>query len=484
MKCLAVSQNETIIKALHGALSTTLDIEFLSHDSALVTKLATFQIQSTHYEPEHIDQYFNPTLPTEYCIIVVEDETENVRSLLRAAFQSQASPVYVLTTSPHPAVISEMRDWTSEFPKATRLHLSELLRHSFVTTLSQSLTQSQVQRYQRHFANAERVLILLHNDPDPDALASGLALRHVLRRTKTTAILGSLHGVTRPENKRMANLLDIHVEPINADSLARFDRIATVDVQPHYFGGLLNSVDLVIDHHEKRTGYNTTFEDIRPAYGSTATILTEHLRSVNSNISERVATAMLYAIKSDTLFLSRHTNRNDLDAFTFLYPLANPTLIRKIEGAGITMERLKCVSQAVNEGRSNGQVYASHLGVVPREDLIAYVSDFLLQLEGIKWTIVAGTIADQLIICVRNLGFSRDASTFVRMWFDDIGSAGGPRTMSTAVMPMEAFNAKFGQLNEPGLTELLADLAATFLRDPRAESRDDQQQRLPTTKPS
>ena len=148
------------------------------------------------------------------------------------------------------------------------------------------------------------------------------------------------------------------------------------------------------------------------------------------------------------------------------------------------MERLKCVSQAVNEGRSNGQVYASHLGVVSREDLIAYVSDFLLELEGIKWTIIAGTVADKLVICVRNLGFSRDASTFVRLWFDDIGSAGGHRTMSKAVVPMDAFNAKFGPLNEPGLTELLTDLAVTFLRDPRAESRNNRQQRLPTIKPS
>lgn len=306
-------------------------------------------------------------------------------------------------------------------------------------------------------------MILLHNDPGPDALASGLAVRNLLRRTKTTAILGSVHGVTRPENKRMINLLDTQVESIGADSLARFDRIATVDGQPNYFGGLLNSVDLVIDHHHERTGYNTIFKDIRPAYGSTVTILTEHLRAVNFNISERVATAMLYAIKSDTPFLSRQTNRSDLDAFTYLYPLADPTLVRKIEGAGITMKRLRYVSQAVNEGRSNGQIYAAYLGIVPREDLVPYVSDFLLQLEGIKWTIVAGTLRDQLVICVRNLGFSRDASTFVRLWFDDIGSAGGHRTMSKATIPIDAFKAKFGQLGNPELTELFVDLASRFL---------------------
>jgi len=81
------------------------------------------------------------------------------------------------------------------------------------------------------------LLILLHNDPDPDAMASGLALRNLLRRTKATAIIGAIQGVTRPENLRMVNLLDLHVEPIRPEDLAGFDRIAMVDVQPHYFAG-------------------------------------------------------------------------------------------------------------------------------------------------------------------------------------------------------------------------------------------------------
>ena len=100
----------------------------------------------------------------------------------------------------------------------THLDLSELLRPTLVTELSRSMTRARVQQYQRYFADADRVLILLHNDPDPDALASGLALRNLLRRTKTTAIIGAVQGVTRPENLRMANMLDIQVEQITPAS--------------------------------------------------------------------------------------------------------------------------------------------------------------------------------------------------------------------------------------------------------------------------
>jgi nanoRNase/pAp phosphatase (c-di-AMP/oligoRNAs hydrolase) len=207
-----------------------------------------------------------------------------------------------------------------------------------------------VQQYQRYFSDADRVLILLHNDPDPDAMASGLALRNVLHRTKATAIIGAIQGVTRPENLRMVNLLDIHVEAVTPESLREFDRLAMVDVQPHYFGGLIDHADLVIDHHPEQPGHTAVFKDVRADYGSTSTILTEHLRSVDVSISERTATAMLYAIKSDTLFFNRQTNRVDLDAFSYLYPLADATLIRKMEGAEITPERLDYVVKAYRSG--------------------------------------------------------------------------------------------------------------------------------------
>src|SRR5213596_3789893 len=259
--------------------------------------------------------------------------------------------------------------------------MSELFGGPLLTEFSRSLTRARVQQYQRYLSDADRVLILLHNDPDPDALASGLALRNLLRRTKTTAIIGAIQGVTRPENLRMANMLDIHVEKITSASIHEFERIATVDVQPHYFVGMLDRVDLVIDHHPEQPGYSAVFKDIRANYGSTSTILTEHLRAVDVNISERTATAMLYAIKSDTLFFNRQTNRVDMEAFSYLYPLADAALVRKMEGAEITLERLDYVLKAHRGGTLNDQVFCAFIGPSPREDFIPYVADFFLQVE-------------------------------------------------------------------------------------------------------
>ena len=248
-----------------------------------------------------------------------------------------------------------------------------------------------MQQYQRYFNDADRVLILLHNDPDPDAMASGLALRNLLRRTKATAIIGALQGVTRPENLRMLNLLDIHVEPDHVGGPCRASTGSPWwTSSPTTSRGLIDKVDLVIDHHPPQPGYSAVFRDIRPDYGSTCTILTEHLRAVDVNISERTATAMLYAIKSDTLFFNRQANRVDLEAFSYLYPLADAAMIRKMEGAELTFDRLEYVTRAQQTGSTTEQVFCAFLGRTPREDFIPYVADFFLQVEDVKWTIDLG----------------------------------------------------------------------------------------------
>lgn len=463
MRVLAICQDEIIIRSLDEVLLPSFEVDFLVESRPLARRLHDAEIQASAGDPRRVDTYLKADITPTTCFLVEDNGRRSIKKILAAVRDAGGTLIYVLHTGEATSKTSEAVK--AEFPDVTHLALSELLRPTLVTELSRSLTRARVQQYQRYFADADRVLILLHNDPDPDALASGLALRNLLRRTKTTAIIGAIQGVTRPENLRMANMLDIHVEPVTPTSLQEFERIATVDVQPHYFGGMLDRVDLVVDHHPEQAGYSAVFKDIRADYGSTSTILTEHLRAVDVNISERTATAMLYAIKSDTLFFARHTNRVDLDAFTFLYPLADAALIRKMEGAEITLERLEYVTRASQEGIMKDQVFSAFIGEAPREDFIPYAADFFLQLEDVKWTIVAGVVNGSLIVSVRNLGYSRNAGEFVKRWFAGIGSAGGHRAMAKAVVPIEKFREKFGDLQGPAITARIAEMAEQFLRE-------------------
>jgi nanoRNase/pAp phosphatase (c-di-AMP/oligoRNAs hydrolase) len=480
VRALAVCQDELVIRTLHRVLSGPFDVDFLLESRPLARRLAEDGVSTIVADPKRVDSYLRADLTPNTCVIVEDTGRKGLKRLVTAIRDAGGSLLYVLHVGGGAARkgADELR---AVVPEITHLDLAELLSSSLVTELGRSLTRARVQQYQRYFADADRVLILLHNEPDPDAIAAGLALRNVLRRTRTTAIIAALQGITRPENIRMADLLDIQVEMISPREFGTFDRIATVDVQPHYFGGLLPRVDLVVDHHPEQPGYTAVFKDIRADYGSTCTILTEHLRAVDVNISERTATAMLYAIKSDTLFFARQTNRVDLEAFTFLYPLADPALIRKMEGAEITLERLEHVTRALSTSRLRRQVLSAFMGETSREDFIPYTADFLLQVEDVKWTIVSGVVGGQLIVSVRNLGYSRNAGEFVKASFGDLGSAGGHRAMAKAVMPLERFHAKYGDLSGVGIAARIGDLAEKFLSDqPVEKEKEKEREKRPT----
>ena len=463
MRCLAVCQTELVGRLLHAVLSPRVDLELVVESRVLARRLHDAGATVITADPKRVDTFVKADLLPTTSVIVEDAHQRNLRKVLDAVRDAGGALVYVLGTGDEDA--ARAAAFRTEFPEITSITLAELVEPRLATELNRSLTRQRVQQYQRYFSNADRVLILTHNDPDPDAIASGLALRTLLRRTKQTAIIGTLQPVARPENQRMLKLLEIGVDTVTPDQFASYEKVALVDVQPHYFGEALRHVDLVVDHHPETTGYTAMFKDIRSDYGSTSTILTEHLQAVDIDISVRTATAMLYAIKSDTLFFNRQANRADLEAFSYLYPLADASLIRKMEGAEITRERLDYVIKAWQQGRMMEHVFCAFLGEPPRDDFIPYVADFYLQLENVQWTVVSGVVNDQMVVSVRNLGYSRNAGDFVRRWFNDIGSAGGHRTMAKAVVPLEAFQNKFGTNEGSRVNQRMLDLVLDFLHE-------------------
>jgi nanoRNase/pAp phosphatase (c-di-AMP/oligoRNAs hydrolase) len=462
---VAVCHTELVVRLLEAVLAPSAELDVLVESRALARRVENPQLAVSVDEAGRVDSYVKLGISPVTPVFIEDNGRRNLRKVIEAVRGAGGTLVYVLGTSL--ADVRKAEALRDDFPEVTTLTLAELAGPPLLTELGRSVTRQRVQQYQRYMGDADRVLILTHNDPDPDAMASGLALRTVLRRKPQTAVIGCLEPVTRPENLRMVKLLDLKIETVTPEEVKAFDKIALVDVQPHYFPGLLPHVDLVIDHHPEQGGYNAIFKDIRPNYGSTSTILTEHLRAVDMDISERTATAMLYAIKSDTLFFNRHANRADLDAFSYLYPLGDATMIRKMEGAEITAERLDYLIKAWQQGRMMEHVFCAFLGEPPREDFIPYVADFYLQLENVQWTVISGVVNDTFVVSVRNLGYSRNAGDFVKRWFNDIGSAGGHRTMAKAVVPVEAFQKKFGTYEGSRINQRMLDLVLEFLHETR-----------------
>jgi nanoRNase/pAp phosphatase (c-di-AMP/oligoRNAs hydrolase) len=287
------------------------------------------------------------------------------------------------------------------------------------------------------FRGAERVLLLVQEDPDPDGLASALALRTLLGRNRLTAVIGSFGAVTRPENVAMINLLDIQVQRVEPTALSGFDRIALLDVQPFHSPGIPADVDLVIDHHPRRN-FSARIKDIRPRYGATSTIMTEYLLASETPISQRLATALLYGIKTDTQLLGRDTTPMDVAAFATLYPMVNQSALRRIDRPQLPRRDLITLSHAFRAARTEEDVLYSHLGPLSREDVVPYIADFCLEVQGVEWSVVSGVFEGRLVISVRNYEGTRHAGEVVKEAFEVYGSAGGHRSAAKAVIPLSS----------------------------------------------
>ena len=153
-----------------------------------------------------------------------------------------------------------------------------------------------------------------------------------------------------------------------------------------------------------------------------------------------------------------------------------------MEGSDITLERLEYVTRALHTSRLQHQVFSAFLGETAREDFILYTADFLLQLEGVKWTIVSGIVGEQLIVSVRNVGYSRNAGEFVKKYFGDIGSAGGHRAMAKAIVPIDKFRGKYGDLSGVGIAGRIGEMAEQFIALDGAAEKPDKIDKSLTTK--
>jgi nanoRNase/pAp phosphatase (c-di-AMP/oligoRNAs hydrolase) len=309
---------------------------------------------------------------------------------------------------------------------------------------------------------AERVALLLQDDPDPDGIASAIALRTVLGRNRATTPLFSFGTTTRAENLAMLRLLDVTVEPADTESLRSFPCVALLDVQPAYFGDRLHHAHVVIDHHPRVATIDAEYNDVRPQYGATSTILAEYLEACEADVSQRLATALLYGIKSDTLMLNRETGPADLRAFMNLYPLTNYSVLRRIERPELPLAFARFLVRVLPRLRKQMGLLTLHVGRVEREDVIPQLADFCLQFENTEWVAVSGKWHNELVISVRNPGYVRSAGDVVRKLFNSIGRAGGHRTMAKARIPLRHWRKQFGSTHDAAVG---AAVESVFLRE-------------------
>ena len=291
-------------------------------------------------------------------------------------------------------------------------------------------SREKLREFYKQFSGADRVLIVI--SADPDAIASAMAVGRLLWRRVESVTMACVNAVNRPDNLAMIRLLRVNLVPLAQIKPDAFTKTVLVDSQPSHHELMTElSFTAVIDHHPE-SGAKAPFVDVRPAYGSTATILTEYLRAARVTPSRNLATALYHAIKTDTDDFKRQTLVEDLHAFQYLFRHANIALARRIGQADLRLEYLKYFKTALQTMRlRKGRVFV-HLGPVANPDVCVIIADFFLRIHTVSWSIVSGTCDQKLVVIFRNDGQRKNAGRVAKESFGGFGPAGGHRTMARA----------------------------------------------------
>jgi nanoRNase/pAp phosphatase (c-di-AMP/oligoRNAs hydrolase) len=428
---IAVISNTEVPLVLFDPATVEDQCLFVSDDPRLVRKARRRGFRTARGDLREASLYRRVAVGPEDRVLVHLNHGKDLARCLRSLLEVEPNAPVTVLLDPGVTPPEFWRDDVLYLPA------NELGSVCVRTEMEKAATRRSLASIRTLFRGAERVLLLVQDDPDPDGLASALALRALLGRNRLTAVIGAFGEITRPENVAMSRLLDIHIHRMRCEDLPAFDRIALLDVQPFHSPDVPTQVDLVIDHHPRRTNYSARLKDIRPRYGATSTIMTEYLVASDTPISQRLATALLYGIKTDTQLLGRDTTPMDVAAFASLYPLANHGLLRQIDRPQFPRGDLPALSLALHNADIVDDILFAYMGPLSRADVIPYIADFCLEVEGLEWSVVSGLSEGKLIISVRNYGSGRSAGEVMKAAFEPYGSAGGHKAMAKAVIPLD-----------------------------------------------
>jgi nanoRNase/pAp phosphatase (c-di-AMP/oligoRNAs hydrolase) len=308
-------------------------------------------------------------------------------------------------------------------------------------------TKEKLRDFFQHFSGSDHVLVVI--SADPDAIASAMAVRRLLAGRTAGVTLSNVNQINRPDNLAMIRLLKVPLVPFDDIQLDRFTKAVIVDSQPSH-GEVLSGLQphAVIDHHPD-SGYRAPFTDVRPNYGATATILTEYLRAARITPAQNLATALYYAIKTDTDDFKRQTLAEDLKAFQYLFRHANIQLARRISQADLRLEYLKYFKTALQSVRlRKGRAFV-HLGTVVNPDVCVVIADFFMRIHTVSWSIVSGICEKKLIIIFRNDGARKNAGRVAKEGFGSFGSAGGHKSVARAEISLIEAKEPFVDVKDP-----------------------------------
>jgi len=293
------------------------------------------------------------------------------------------------------------------------------------------------------FVRAERAVVLTHDNPDPDAIASAAGLAFLIEQACGIPVVVTFGGIIgRAENRVLIEIVGVPFERIEGFEFRPADAFALVDAQP---GAGNNAVPedarlaVVIDHHPPRdTPRRATYHDVRESYGACATMIVELLRAGGLEPERALATALFYGIQSETLDLGREATDPDVEASIHLYPRTDFGALSRIRHARAPRALFRSLHEALERAWQRDGVVFVPAGQLAYPDLVAQLADFFLRVQGVEWVMAVGRYGSDLLVSVRADRAGAHAGEWVRRIVAGRGPAGGHGQMAGARIAVPA----------------------------------------------
>nr|WP_159902218.1 DHHA1 domain-containing protein [Salinirussus salinus] len=303
----------------------------------------------------------------------------------------------------------------------------------------------------------EEVTVLMHPNPDPDAMSCALAVKHLAESGDTEATLQYPGQIRHQENRAFETVLDASFERIDSASDLDDGEVVLVDHnEPRGFSGA-ERVDpvAVVDHHPGG-GEGREFTDVRTDNGSCASIFAEYFRETDwepadpeengeaeeGELSPAVATGLLYGIQSDTNQLTKGCSPAEFDAARYLYPGVDEDHLDRIANPEVDAEVLEVKATAITEREVRNAFAVSDVGTVSNVDAIPQAADELLRLEGVTAVVVLGDKDGQIHLSGRSRDDRVHMGKALSAVVEDVpmGGAGGHARMGGGQLSIEHMN--------------------------------------------
>lgn len=280
--------------------------------------------------------------------------------------------------------------------------------------------------------NREKIsplLILTHDYPDPDALASAFALQHLAEKAfgiESRIVYGGVIG--RMENRAMVQTLRIPVHKVKRADFKKFEHVALVDTQPSFQNNAFpknRKPVLVIDQHPSAVKPSADLAVIDTGCGATCVIVAQALLLSQIEIPPRIATALAYGILSDTMDFYRVNRADVVQTYLQILPHCDMKELAHIQNPVRSRKFFTILGQAIQNTFSRRGILIAVLGYVDNPDLVSQIADFLLTYKTAHWVLCFGRYRGKLYVSLRTNKVNVQAGEILRDIMIKRGKAGG-----------------------------------------------------------